>query len=164
MTRTESHVDYKLLQISSKAFTHNGFIPSRYTCDGDDVSPPLEIGEIPKGTTSLTLIVEDPDAPGGTWLHWLVYNVPPVRRIVEDQVPGDQGLNDFGRISYGGPCPPSGLHRYCFKVYALDDILNLPEGATRDQVEDLMRDHIIGYGELVGVYRKAHTSWMPLGY
>ncbi|ELR68473.1 hypothetical protein C900_00307 [Fulvivirga imtechensis AK7] len=99
-------------------------------------------------------MVEDPDAPRGTWLHWLVWNIPVTHRIREDDVPGDQGLNDFERVNYGGPCPPSGTHRYFFKVYALDCLLDLPRGSTRKEVDEAMSSHIIAYGDIVGIYKK----------
>lgn len=146
---------FKALEISSPAFRQGGMIPRRYTCDGDDVNPPIDVGELPSSTRSLTLIVDDPDAPSGTWLHWLVWNIAITRHIREKEVPGDQGVNDFGRNTYGGPCPPSGTHRYFFRIYALDDLLDLPEGSTRHEVESAMREHIIGYGELMGVYKRA---------
>ena len=102
----------KELRITSLVFEKNGFIPVKYTCDGDDVNPPLKIEGIPEGTQSLVLIIDDPDAPMGTWDHWVVWNILPVEKIEEDSVPGMEGLNDFNQHSYGGPCPPSGTHRY----------------------------------------------------
>jgi Raf kinase inhibitor-like YbhB/YbcL family protein len=154
MQKTEIPTDYRALNITSPAFKPDGNIPSRYTCDGADVNPALEIKGVPEGAKSLVLMVEDPDAPGGTWLHWLVWNIPVTHHIKEREVPGNQGLNDFGRNDYGGPCPPSGSHRYFFKVYALDDVLNLREGSRRKEVEKNMRDHILAYGELMGVYQR----------
>lgn len=154
MHQPEIQTDYKVLQIASTAFTANGNIPRMYTCEGEDINPPLDIQEIPSGAHSLAVIMEDPDAPGGTFLHWLVWNIPITHHINENEVPGEQGLNDFGRNSYGGPCPPSGTHRYIFKVYALDDLIDLPEGSLRKDVENEMRKHILAYGELTGVYRK----------
>lgn len=145
---------YGALDVSSEAFTPNGAIPVRYACDGDDVSPPLTINKIPAEVKSLALIIEDPDAPGGTWLHWLVWNIPVIKHISENEVPGDQGMNDFGKISYGGPCPPSGVHRYVFKVYALDDLLDLAEGSGRTEFEAAMQNHILAYGQLTGVYKR----------
>lgn len=154
MLTQETPIDYKVLEVSSRAFRQYGAIPYKYTCDGEDINPPLDIKNIPVEAKSLTLIVEDPDAPRGTWLHWLVWNIPVTHRIKEDDVPGDQGVNDFGKVSYGGPCPPSGAHRYYFKVYALNSLLDLPRGLTRTQVEEAMSDHIIAYGETVGIYKK----------
>lgn len=147
-------VDLKALSITSPAFKPGGSIPSRYTCEGEDVSPPLVIRNIPSEAKSLVLIVEDPDAPRGTWLHWLVWNIPVVGQIHENEIPGEQGMNDFGRIDYGGPCPPSGTHRYYFNVYALNTLLDLPEGCSQDKVRKAMEAHVIAHGELVGLYRK----------
>jgi len=146
--------DYKALAVISPAFSAMGVIPSKYTCEGANVNPPLEIGQVPEETRSLVLIVEDPDAPAGTWLHWLVWNIPVTHSIREDEVPGEQGMNDFGKRAYGGPCPPSGTHRYHFKVYALDDLLQLPSGTRRPAVEAAMRDHIVGFGEAIGLYKR----------
>lgn len=129
-------------------------IPRRYTCDDLNINPPLEIQGIPNTAKSLVLLVEDPDAQKGTWLHWLVWNIPVTHHISEGKIPGEQGLNDFGRTSYGGPCPPSGTHRYLFKIYALDTLLPLQEGASRHEVEVAMRDHIIAFGEQIGRYKK----------
>lgn len=154
MQKTDIPTDYRALNITSPAFKPDGSIPSRYTCDGVDKNPALDISAVPEEAKSLVLIVEDPDAPAGTWLHWLVWDIPITHHIKENDVPGNQGRNDFGRNDYGGPCPPSGTHRYFFKVYALDDVLNLPEGCRRKEVEKAMRDHILAYGELMGVYKR----------
>ncbi len=143
------------MRILSPAFSHNTMIPKKYTCQGRDISPPLEITEIPAGAVTLVLIHDDPDAPGVTWDHWILYNISPVGSIKEDFIPGVQGRNSWGRNDYGGPCPPSGTHRYFFKVYALDVQLNLPEGATKKQVENAMDGHILGKTELIGLYRKS---------
>jgi Raf kinase inhibitor-like YbhB/YbcL family protein len=154
MQKTEIPTDYKALIVTSPAFKPDGNIPSRYTCDGADANPALDITAIPKEAKSLVLMVEDPDALAGTWLHWLVWNIPITHHIKEGDVPGDQGRNDFGRNEYGGPCPPSGRHRYFFKVYALDDLLSLPVGSHRRELEEAMRDHIVAYGELMGMYKR----------
>ena len=154
MQKSEIKTDYKALNVTSKAFSPDGMIPVKYTCDGEDISPPLDIGPVPPEARSLVLIVEDPDAPAGTWLHWLVWNIPVTHHLLEQEIQGEQGLNDLGRNTYGGPCPPSGTHRYFFKVYALDDLIDLPDGSTRREVEDAMRDHILAYGELVGLYER----------
>lgn len=146
--------DFKVLDLTSSAFRNGQTIPRKYTCEGDDVNPPLDIGGIPEEAKSLALIVEDPDAPMGTWVHWLVWNIPVIHCIRENEIPGDQGLNDFGRNTYGGPCPPSGTHRYLFKIYALDDLLDLPEGSLRRDIEEAMSDHILAFGELEGRYKK----------
>jgi len=135
-------------------FKNNGFIPQKYTCDGNDVNPPLNIEGVPKETQSLALIVDDPDAPMGTWDHWVVWNIPPAEKIMENSVPGTEGLNDFRRRSYGGPCPPSGTHRYFFKVYALDTRLDLSPSSRKKDVERAMKGHVIAEGELVGLYRR----------
>ncbi|MEM3404082.1 MAG: YbhB/YbcL family Raf kinase inhibitor-like protein [Nitrososphaeria archaeon] len=145
---------YSKLIVSSPAFENGKFIPRKYTCDGDDVNPPLEIKNIPKETKSLALIVDDPDAPKGTWEHWTVWNIPPTEKIQEDTVPGVEGLNDFNRHSYGGPCPPFGTHRYFFKVYALDTLINLSSNARKKDLEKAMEGHVLSKGELIGLYRR----------
>jgi len=145
------------MKIISPAFGNNQFIPSRYTCDGEDISPPLEIGDVPKEAKSLVLIVDDPDAPGGTFLHWLVFNIKPtVSLIKENEIPqgGVQGLNNFGKENYGGPCPPFGIHRYFFKIYALDKKLNLEPGSSLKAVEKEMKGHILDQAQLIGLYKK----------
>ena len=150
------------LTLTSTAFQEGAAIPSRYTCEGDDSSPPLAWGEPPAGTKSIALITDDPDAPGKTWVHWVVYNLPASARTLEEafqaqrELPDGtrQGMTDFGRIGYGGPCPPSGTHRYDFKLYALDTTLSLPPGATKTQVEATMKDHILGQAQLMGTYKR----------
>ena len=144
--------EVKELTITSPAFQHNSDIPLQYTCDGENVNPPLTIEGIPQGTESLVLIVEDPDAPGGTWIHWVVWNIAPETTIAENSVPGTEGMNDFKKHAYGGPCPPSGTHRYFFIVYALDTTLDLESTATKKDVENAIKDHILAEGELIGLY------------
>lgn len=144
----------KGLSITSPAFENHKSIPSKYTCDGDDVNPPLIIRGVPEGTEALVLIVDDPDAPMGTWDHWIVWDIPPTDRIEENSVPGTEGLNDFKKHSYGGPCPPSGTHRYFFKVYAVDTELNLDPDSRKEDVEKAMKGHTVAQGELVGVYSR----------
>ena len=144
----------KELTITSPAFERNKLIPSKYTCDGDDVNPPLNIKGTPEETKSLVLIVDDPDAPMGTWDHWIVWNIPPTNKIEENSVPGTEGLNNFRRHSYGGPCPPSGTHRYFFRVYALDTKLDLNPNSRKKEIEKAMKDHILARGELVGRYSR----------
>jgi len=144
----------KGLTVTSPAFENNKLIPAKYTCDGDDVNPLLIIEGVPEETKSLVLIVDDPDAPMGTWDHWVVWNIPPTKRIEENSVPGVQGLNDFRKHSYGGPCPPSGTHRYFFKVYALDTKLDLNQNSKKKDIEKAMKDHILAKGELVGLYSR----------
>lgn len=144
------------LAIQSPAFVHEMPIPKKYTCQGEDINPPLNIEGIPKGTKSLVLIMDDPDAPHGTWDHWIVWNLPPQEEIPENSVPGGavQGKNSWGRNDYGGPCPPSGTHRYYFKLYALDDKLNLPRSAAKKDVEAAMSGHILSQAVLMGTYKK----------
>ena len=129
-------------------------IPARYTCQGEDISPALEIQSIPEGTKSLALIVDDPDAPAGTWVHWVVFNIAPAGRIEESSSPGLQGKTSFGNNAYGGPCPPSGTHRYYFKLYALDTALQLQEGVSKAALTQAMQGHILATAELVGLYKK----------
>jgi Raf kinase inhibitor-like YbhB/YbcL family protein len=146
----------KKLSVNSSAFENNKVIPAKYTCDGDDVNPPLTIEGVPEGTKTLALIVDDPDAPMGTWDHWIVWNIPATTsKIAENTVPGTEGMNDFRRRSYGGPCPPSGTHRYFFKVYALDVKLDLSPTSRKRDVEKAMQGHVLAEGELVGLYRRS---------
>ena len=144
------------MKITSSAFQQAGNIPSQFTCDGADRSPPLQIAEIPSGAKSLVLIVDDPDAPNGLFTHWIVWNIPPqTNAITEGSAPkGVQGTNDFGKSGYGGPCPPSGTHRYYFKVFALDGELDLPSGSKRGQLDAAMKGHVIAQGQLMGRYTK----------
>lgn len=143
------------MELKSSAFEQGGNIPSKFTCDGDDVSPPLEIANVPGDTKTLALVVDDPDAPSKTWLHWLVYDIAPLSRINEGDVPGKQGMNDFGKKDYGGPCPPSGRHRYFFRLHALDSELNLRDGASRQDVEKAMQGHVLEKAELMGLYERS---------
>jgi Raf kinase inhibitor-like YbhB/YbcL family protein len=140
------------LSVSSPAFMPGENIPTRFTCDGENLSPKLEINNLPPETVSLALIVEDPDAPNGTWTHWIVWDIPPTNTIEENSLPGVQGLNDFGTLVYGGPCPTIGTHRYFFRVYALDTKLDLKEGSTREEMMKALEYHVIGSGELMGNY------------
>lgn len=142
------------MNLSSPEFNHEEMIPKKFTCDGRDLNPALAIKDLPHGTESLVLIVDDPDAPGKTWIHWILFNIPPADSISENSKPGTQGLNDFGIKDYGGPCPPSGTHRYFFKLYALDQKLDLPEGARKDQVEKAMEGHVLDKTELIGKYQR----------
>ncbi|MEG9326820.1 phospholipid-binding protein, PBP family [Salinimicrobium catena] len=142
------------INLSSKVFSAGDEIPSRYTCDGEDVNPPLTIGKLPDKTQSLTLIVEDPDAPMGTWDHWLVWNIPPAGEIQEDSIPGTEGKNSFHKHHYGGPCPPSGTHRYFFKIYALDSRLDLGADTEKEALEKAMTGKILGRGEIMCLYSK----------
>ncbi len=142
------------MRLTSPAFSHNQMIPKKYTCQGQDINPPLVITDIPERSKSLVLIVDDPDASGGNWDHWLVYNIAPTPEIKENSVPGTQTRNDFGRVNYGGPCPPSGTHRYFFKLYALDTTLVLKGVPSKEALEKVMQGHILGKTELIGLYQK----------
>jgi Raf kinase inhibitor-like YbhB/YbcL family protein len=149
-------------EMTSAAFAPEQAIPRAYTCDGEDIFPPLEWGDPPAGTQSFALICDDPDAPGGTWVHWVLYNLPDhARSLAEGLLPhtelsegGRQGENSWGRLGYGGPCPPSGTHRYFFTLYALDQVLELPAGATKEQVLRAMEGHVMAVAELMGVYSR----------
>lgn len=154
MKHIEKAVDYKIMDISSAVFKAGEMIPSKYTCEGANVNPPLDIKDIPGDAKCLTLIVDDPDAPNGTWVHWVVWNIPVTHHLKERHVPGKEGVNDFQQHRYGGPCPPSGTHRYFFKVYALDALLDLPADARKSDLEKAMSEHIVGFGELIGLYRR----------
>jgi Raf kinase inhibitor-like YbhB/YbcL family protein len=143
------------LTIKSPAFEQNKLIPKKYTCDGQSINPPLTIEGTPKETKSLTLILDDPDAPSGTFDHWVVWNIPPsTSKIAEKTVPGTEGLNGMRKPGYTGPCPPSGTHRYFFKVYSLDTELNLGAKSTKRDLEKAMQGHILAKGELIGLYRR----------
>jgi Raf kinase inhibitor-like YbhB/YbcL family protein len=147
-------VDYRQLKVSSTAFQNGEMIPSKYTCEGSNINPPLDIKNIPENALCLALIVDDPDAPIGIWVHWLVWNIPVTHHLKENHVNGIEGFNDFQQFHYGGPCPPSGTHRYFFKVYALDALLDLPADTKKNQLERAMSEHIIAFGELVGLYQR----------
>ena len=150
------------IKITSSAFAEGGMIPSKYTCDGADVSPPLQWDAVPEGTKSIALISDDPDAPMGTWVHWVLFNLPAQTRELPENVPPDetlpngakQGITDFGRVGYGGPCPPSGTHRYFFKIYALDTELQIDTGAGKRGLLKAMEGHILGQGQLMGKYKR----------
>jgi len=144
----------KMLTLTSPAFKPHQSIPVKYTCQGENVNPPLLIGNIPGGTKSLALIMDDPDAPAGVWVHWVLYNISPTDRIAENSIPGHQGINDFRRANYGGPCPPSGKHRYFFKLYALDEMLSLTGEVRRGDLLKAMEGRVLGKAELIGLYRK----------
>ena len=145
------------LDVTSRAFKDSGSIPRKYTCDGDNVNPPLTVKSVPKNAKTMALIVDDPDAPGMTWTHWVVWNIPASEtvEIEEDSVPGTEGENDSGRNAYGGPCPPSGTHRYFFRVFALDSELGLEEGTSRRVVEDEIEKHKVADGVLMGRYSRS---------
>jgi Raf kinase inhibitor-like YbhB/YbcL family protein len=142
------------LNVSSPVFPAEGDIPSKYTCDGQDINPPLTVDNIPAGANCLALVMEDPDAPNGTFVHWLAWNIEPRKTIAENTKPGDEGTNGFGDIGYGGPCPPSGTHRYYFRVYALESKLNLGIGSDKKALEEAMKPYIMAQGELMGRYTR----------
>lgn len=148
-------MDPAQLSVSSSAFDNNGFIPSEYTCEGLNISPPLSINYIPHDAKSLVLIMDDPDAPKGTFDHWLMWNIKPSREIPENGAKGAHGKNGFGKNNYMGPCPPSGVHHYHFKVYALDIMLDINEGADKKTIENAIKNHVLAQGELMGMYKKA---------
>ena len=151
------------IKVTSSAFSHEGMIPKKYTCDAEDVSPALKWSGVPEGTQSLALINDDPDAPMGTWVHWVLFNLPPAETGLQEGVPpvqslpngAVQGINDFKKHGYGGPCPPSGTHRYYFKLYALDQTLNLDSKAAKSDVEGAMKGHILAQGTLMGKYSRS---------
>jgi Raf kinase inhibitor-like YbhB/YbcL family protein len=151
-------IDYKVLKVTSPAFGENGAIPSKYTCEGEDVSPALSIEHIPNEAMSLAIIVDDPDAPAGTWVHWVVWNIPITHLVKENTNQGIKGTNDFHKQQYNGPCPPKGQHRYVFKVYALNAILDIPAGINKSELERAMTPHIIAFGELTGLYERSVKS------
>jgi len=144
------------MEIISAVFKTEEAIPAKYTCDGMDLSPPLTFKDVPEGAESLALIVDDPDAPGGTWVHWVMWNIEPsIGEISQgEQIKAEKGKNDFGKLNYGGPCPPRGTHRYYFKLYALDKRLNLREGSSKKPLEKAMEGHILGEAQLMGVYSR----------
>lgn len=148
-------IDFKQIKVTSTAFANEEFIPKKYTCEGENINPPLDLKDIPEEAKSLVLIVDDPDAPINTWVHWLVWNIPITHHIKENEIHGAQGVNDFQQRKYGGPCPPSGTHRYFFKVYALISLLSLPASTKKIQLERAMSEYIIGFGELIGLYKKS---------
>jgi len=150
------------IEITSSAFAHEAAIPQKFSCKGEDVSPALAWGEPPAGTQSFALIMDDPDAPAGTWVHWVLFNIPASTRGLPEAFPSDatlpdgsmSGKNSWGKTGYGGPCPPSGTHRYFFKLYALDEMLGISAGATKGELEKAMVGHILATGELMGTFSK----------
>ena len=150
------------MKITSSAFEHNSEIPFIYTCDGENINPPLEFVQVPTNAKSLVLIVDDPDAPMGTFVHWVLFNVSPKSKgVKENSIPDSaiQGLNSANKTGYMGPCPPSNTHRYFFKLYALDMKLNLLQKSTKQELEQAIQGHILDKAELVGLYsRRTETS------
>lgn len=150
------------MKITSSAFSEGEMIPSKYTCDGKDISPPLAWDNPPDDTKSIALICDDPDAPMGTWVHWVLFNLPPDIQSLPEALPSDKiikngaihGMNDFRRYGYGGPCPPGGTHRYYFKLYALDSIMELKPGITKVQLIKAMQGHVLDECELMGKYSR----------
>jgi Raf kinase inhibitor-like YbhB/YbcL family protein len=150
------------MKLSTTAFEPGGMIPSRYTCDGDDISPDLVWQDLPAGAASLAIICDDPDAPAGTWVHWVYYDIPPTLNRLPAGIPnlerpesgGVQGTNDFRKLGYGGPCPPKGTHRYFFNLYALDRAPGLAPGATKKQLLKAMAGHVLAHAELMGRYKR----------
>jgi len=150
------------IKITSSAFNEGGMIPEKYTCDGEDISPPLEWTGVPEETKSLALISDDPDAPMGTWVHWVIFNIPANVSKLNENIPSQevladgvkQGKNDFNKIGYGGPCPPGGTHRYYFKLYALDTNLDSDPGITKEELLKTMEGHILAQGQLMGKYSR----------
>jgi len=154
--------EFMSIEITSSSFKQGEMMPSKYTCDGNDISPPLKWSNVPGGTMTFVLISDDPDAPMGTWVHWVLFNIPSHVTSLPEGVPSKEnldngaihGITDFGRIGYGGPCPPSGTHRYFFKIYALDNELALSPGASKKEVLKAMEGHIIAQGELMAKYKR----------
>ncbi len=144
----------KQLQVSSPSFDHECEIPAKFTCDGLNISPALELKGIPDDTISLAIIMEDPDAREKIFDHWLVWNIPPAHTITENSTPGLEGKNSSGKIGYMGPCPPSGTHRYFFKIYAVDRLLDLERGANKSALQQVLDHHILANGELIGRYSR----------
>lgn len=147
-----------VLSVSSVSFSQGGDIPPRYSCEGENVNPSLSVEGFPPGTKTLAIILEDPDAPRGIFDHWIIWNIPPNEAITEKSVPGISGRNSFGKMGYGGPCPPSGRHRYFFRVYALDTFLDVAPGSDKPALLDAMEGHILSSGELMGYYHKRQAS------
>jgi Raf kinase inhibitor-like YbhB/YbcL family protein len=145
------------LSISSSAFKDAGVIPLKYTCDGNEVNPAIKIENIPQGTKTLAVIMEDPDAPNGTFDHWLVWNIEPTDCIKEDTSPGITGKNGAGKTDYHGPCPPSGYHRYFFNVFALDSSLELAAGADKKALQEAMEEHVLAKGTLMGRFQRVRV-------
>ncbi|MEJ2240943.1 MAG: YbhB/YbcL family Raf kinase inhibitor-like protein [Candidatus Bathyarchaeota archaeon] len=143
----------KKLSVKSSVFGNGKKLPLKYTCDGEGINPPLVVEDIPSGAKSLVLVIQDPDAPSGDFIHWLVWNISPNGKIEENSIPGIEGRNSSGKIHYSSPCPPSGTHRYIFKVFAIDSNVELQDGATKKELDRSIHDHIIAEGEIIGFFR-----------
>lgn len=158
----EDKEDVMGINVTSSTFAEGGMIPKKYTCDGEEMSPPLEWSGVPVSAKSIALISDDPDAPMGTWVHWVLFNLSGNTRSLPEGMPDDrelsggakQGINSGSHIGYGGPCPPSGTHRYYFKIYALDSMLDLKPGATKEQLLKAMEGHLLAEGSLMGRYKR----------
>lgn len=150
-----SNISNKNMKIFSSAFKNNERIPAKYTCDGENINPPLSVSDAPKDAKSLVLIVDDPDAPRGVWTHWTVWNIDPnIAEIAADSTPPNtiEGITSFGKPGYGGPCPPSGTHRYFFKIYALDTRIDLLPFGKVNELEKAMKGHLLDSAEIIGLY------------
>ena len=151
-----------VIKVKSTVFGEGNPIPKRYTCDGLNVSPPLEMSGVQESAKSLAVICEDPDAPSGVWTHWVIFNIPPESKTLPEGVEMDelfedgskQGLNDSGMVGYSGPCPPGGTHRYYFRVYALDSKLDLPPRISKQELLNAMEGHVLDKGQLMGLYSR----------
>ncbi len=160
--KTEGGKEMEEIKITSSAFEEGGMIPSKYTCDGANVSPPLLWTGVPEGAASIAIISDDPDAPMGTWVHWVLYNLPGQTKELAQDFPPDetlpdgtrQGVTDFGSTGYGGPCPPSGTHRYFFKIYALDTKIDIVSVINKKDLVKAMEGHILAQGQLMGKYKR----------
>lgn len=150
------------IKLKSTAFGEDGMIPKKYTCEGLDVSPPFSWTAVPAGTKSLAFTCDDPDAPGGTWVHWVLFNLPANIQELPENIPqqkmlangAKQGMNDFRNVGYGGPCPPTGTHRYYFRLHALDTKIDLEAGIKKKQLMEAMEGHILAEGQLMGKYKR----------
>lgn len=160
----DMNVSSETLSVESTAFKAGQPIPPQYTCDANNISPSLSWAGVVQGTESFVLICDDPDAPGKTWVHWVVFNIPAGTTMLPENIEQGkeafengmrQGKTDFGKIGYGGPCPPSGVHRYFFKIYALSKKLDLAPGATKKMVEEAMKESVLGFGQLMGTYQRS---------
>ena len=162
-TEKETKQNYTIeLKINSSAFEEGGMIPEEYTCDGDNVSPELSWSGAPPETKSFALICDDPDAPAGEWVHWVIYNIPSSEKELHEGISADkklyngtmQGINDFREYGYGGPCPPGGTHSYYFKLYALDTTFDIQKDVSKEVLLDAMKGHILAQGQLTGKYSR----------
>jgi len=162
MADPATQIEVATVRVTSPAFEEGGTIPRQYTCDGENISPPLQWEAVPEGTRSVAVIMDDPDAPGGTFVHWVIYDLPPDVQELPENLPrdknfpvgGEQGINSTDQLGYLGPCPPSGTHRYFFQVYALDEKLHLPAGETKAGLLEAMQGHILAQGQFLGRYQR----------